>query len=99
MGVFRSMMQRFVEPKLRLPLANDFKTGEQLLNVPVHESDMQVTDLQWAPDRTYFITASKDKTAKVRFLGAAATTLTDHTSRFSRLVPSKFSSHSRQTHL
>lgn len=26
---------------------------------------MQVTDLQWAPDRTYFITASKDKTAKV----------------------------------
>ena len=27
---------------------------------------MQVTDLQWAPDRTYFITASKDKSAKVR---------------------------------
>lgn len=26
---------------------------------------MQVTDLQWAPDRTYFITASKDKTAKL----------------------------------
>ena len=30
-----------------------------------HEIDMQVTDLQWAPDRTYFITSSKDKTAKV----------------------------------
>jgi translation initiation factor 3 subunit I len=26
---------------------------------------MQVTDLQWSPDRTYFITASKDKTAKL----------------------------------
>jgi translation initiation factor 3 subunit I len=26
---------------------------------------MQVTDLQWAPDRTYFITASKDKTARI----------------------------------
>lgn len=26
---------------------------------------MQVTDLQWSPDRTYFITASKDKSAKV----------------------------------
>src|SRR5690242_18553635 len=24
-----------------------------------------VTDLQWAPDRTYFITASKDKSAKI----------------------------------
>lgn len=27
---------------------------------------MQVTDLQMSSDRTYFITASKDKTAKVR---------------------------------
>lgn len=26
---------------------------------------MQITDLQWSADRTYFITASKDKTAKV----------------------------------
>ena len=26
---------------------------------------MQVTDLQWSTDRTYFITASKDKTAKL----------------------------------
>ncbi|KZF19016.1 eukaryotic translation initiation factor 3 subunit [Xylona heveae TC161] len=43
----------------------DSKTGEQLLNVLVHESDMQVNDLQWAPDRTYFISASKDKTAKL----------------------------------
>jgi len=26
---------------------------------------MQLTDLQWSQDRTYFITASKDKTAKL----------------------------------
>ena len=44
----------------------DAKTGELLTsNYDVHDADMQVTDLQWAPDRTYFITASKDKTAKV----------------------------------
>ncbi|KAI9856489.1 MAG: translation initiation factor eIF3 subunit [Vezdaea acicularis] len=43
----------------------DAETGEQLLNIPAHDPDMQVTDLQWSPDRTYFITASKDKTAKI----------------------------------
>lgn len=41
------------------------QSGELLDNYPAHEDGMQVTDLQWAPDRTYFITASKDKTAKV----------------------------------
>lgn len=44
----------------------DAKTGECLLNEQVHEDDLQITDIQMAPDRTYFITASKDKTAKVR---------------------------------
>ncbi|KAF2787376.1 eukaryotic translation initiation factor-like protein 3 subunit [Melanomma pulvis-pyrius CBS 109.77] len=43
----------------------DAKSGELLYSTQVHEADMQVTDLQWAPDRTYFITASKDKTAKI----------------------------------
>ncbi|KAL5353891.1 translation initiation factor eIF3 subunit [Pseudogymnoascus australis] len=43
----------------------DAKSGEQLDNVQVHEADAMVTDLQWAPDRTYFITSSKDKTAKI----------------------------------
>lgn len=43
----------------------DAKTGELLKDLPVHEPDFAVTDLQWSPDRTYFITASKDKTAKV----------------------------------
>ncbi|KAJ9156565.1 Eukaryotic translation initiation factor 3 subunit I [Pleurostoma richardsiae] len=43
----------------------DAKNGDLIYNVNVHELGMQVTDLQWAPDRTYFITASKDKTAKL----------------------------------
>ncbi|KAI9752379.1 MAG: Mitotic spindle checkpoint component mad2 [Chaenotheca gracillima] len=43
----------------------DAKSGEQLNNVQVHETDLQINDLQFAPDRTYFITASKDKTAKI----------------------------------
>ncbi|EHK96151.1 WD40 repeat-like protein [Glarea lozoyensis ATCC 20868] len=43
----------------------DAKTGEQLDNTQVHEMDAQITDIQWSPDRTYFITASKDKSAKL----------------------------------
>ena len=47
---------------------HDAATGERLYAVPgVHAAP--VTDLQWSPDRTYFITASKDKTAKLH--GAA----------------------------
>lgn len=43
----------------------DGKNGDLIYNIPVHELGMQVTDLQWSPDRTYLITASKDKTAKL----------------------------------
>ncbi|KAL8652735.1 MAG: hypothetical protein Q9210_002511 [Variospora velana] len=43
----------------------DAKDGEIIHNTQAHEVDMQVTDLQWSPDRTYFITSSKDKTAKI----------------------------------
>lgn len=43
----------------------DAKTGEQLDSAQVHEVDTLITDLQWSSDRTYFITAGKDKTAKV----------------------------------
>jgi translation initiation factor 3 subunit I len=45
----------------------DPKTGEQLENVQIHDMDSLCTimDLQWSPDRTYFITASKDKSAKL----------------------------------
>lgn len=44
----------------------DAKTGDLLDNVPIHELNQPIVDLQWSPDRTYFITACKDKTAKVR---------------------------------
>jgi len=43
----------------------DAKTGEQLDNRQVHEMDQPITDLQWSPDRTYFITASRDKSSKL----------------------------------
>jgi translation initiation factor 3 subunit I len=33
--------------------------------VQIHEFDAQITDIQFAPDRLSFITASKDKSAKV----------------------------------
>jgi WD40 repeat protein len=35
------------------------------MTIEGHEDGMQITDLQMSSDRTYFITASKDKTAKV----------------------------------
>ena len=43
----------------------DSKTGTMIKSVQEHQRGMLVTDLQFARDRTYFITASKDKTAKV----------------------------------
>ncbi|MCJ1356371.1 MAG: translation initiation factor eIF3 subunit [Icmadophila ericetorum] len=43
----------------------DGKTGELIFNEQVHEENGLITDLQWSSDRTYFITASKDKTAKL----------------------------------
>ena len=44
----------------------DAKTGDLLDNVPIHELNQPITDLQWSQDRTYFITACKDKTSKVK---------------------------------
>lgn len=42
----------------------DAQTGEMIYSVPgVHAEP--ITDLQWSPDRTFFITSSKDKTAKI----------------------------------
>jgi translation initiation factor 3 subunit I len=57
----------------------DGETGDLNFNLPVHELNMQITDLQWSTDRTYFITASKDKTAKVRLetKGQSCMTFTD----------------------
>ncbi|KII90659.1 hypothetical protein PLICRDRAFT_157916 [Plicaturopsis crispa FD-325 SS-3] len=42
----------------------DVKTGEEILNNERAHMD-SVTDLQLSPDRTYFITSSKDKTARI----------------------------------
>jgi len=41
------------------------QTGDQLENIQAHEFDHQINDIQFSADRTHFITASKDKTAKV----------------------------------
>lgn len=41
----------------------NFRTGEQTHNVKEHEQAIQ--DLQTSLDRTYFVTSSKDKTAKL----------------------------------
>ncbi|GKT90535.1 LOW QUALITY PROTEIN: chromatin remodelling complex ATPase chain ISW [Colletotrichum tofieldiae] len=43
----------------------DAKNGDLIYNEPVHELNTPITDLQWSQDRTYFITASKDKSAKL----------------------------------
>jgi translation initiation factor 3 subunit I len=43
----------------------DGKTGDIIYRITPHDLGAQVTDLQWSQDRTYFITASKDKTAKL----------------------------------
>lgn len=43
----------------------DAKSGDLLVNYPIHELNQPIVDMQWAADRTYFITAGKDKSAKV----------------------------------
>lgn len=59
-------MLRFVSNGCTIGAVTDqIQSGELLDTAQAHEPDLQVTDLQWSPDRTYFITASKDKTAKV----------------------------------
>jgi translation initiation factor 3 subunit I len=44
----------------------DVKTGEEVNNVDAGEGHRgEITDIQLSPDGTYFITSSKDKTARV----------------------------------
>lgn len=45
----------------------DYKRGEDTMSNERAHADV-ITDLQFAPDRTYFITSSKDKSARVSFL-------------------------------
>ena len=47
------------------PLADRVQSGELIEKVPGGHKG-HITDLQFSPDRTYFITASKDKFAKVK---------------------------------
>lgn len=42
-------------------------TGEFLQREQAHEEGMLITDLQMSADRTYFITACKDKASKVGY--------------------------------
>lgn len=55
----------------------DGKSGALLLDVQAHDPGMLITDIQMSSDRTYFITASKDKSAKVRLPPLLVTTNTD----------------------
>ncbi|KTW28717.1 uncharacterized protein T551_02567 [Pneumocystis jirovecii RU7] len=41
------------------------KTGKHIKTEQIHEKGHSITDLQFSPDKTYFITSSKDKTAKI----------------------------------
>lgn len=82
-----------VYPPLYSNKAHVFQSGEMLNSVQGHQKGLLVTDLQFAPDRTYFITASKDKTAKVLppFMHAS-------NSRSSTLIHSTYLKHTVPTH-
>lgn len=47
------------------------------MSVEAHEYDTAINDLQFSPDRTYFITAGKDKTARVCTRLPSALTITN----------------------
>lgn len=49
----------------------DAKTGDEVLNNERAHMD-NITDLQLSPDKSYFITSSKDKTARVRLFSSPA---------------------------
>jgi translation initiation factor 3 subunit I len=53
----------------------DAKSGELVFHATNDVHEDLITDLQWAPDRTYFITSSKDKSAKVCTLPYACATI------------------------
>lgn len=59
----------------------DTKSGEEVLNNERAHMD-SVTDMQLSVDRTYFVTSSKDKTARVRL--PCSTSILPH-----RLIPEK----------
>ncbi|OSD07336.1 WD40 repeat-like protein [Trametes coccinea BRFM310] len=69
----------------------DSKTGEEVLSNEHAHRDV-VTDLQMSPDRTYFITSSKDKTARLhetRTLTVLKTYTTETPLNSAALAPNK----------
>ncbi|CAI7671481.1 translation initiation factor eIF3 subunit [Elasticomyces elasticus] len=70
----------------------DPKTGEIVENIQIHEFDSAITDLQMSPDRLSFITASKDKSAKLissRNLAILKTYTTDTPLNTASITPKK----------
>ena len=75
------------------------QSGELNFNEQIHEYDMQINDLQISPDRTYFITAGKDKTAKVYLSATSLLARETDICRLCLLVTSPFSRPTLPTHL
>ncbi|CAG8001433.1 unnamed protein product [Penicillium salamii] len=70
----------------------DPKTGDIVENIQIHEFDSAITDLQMSPDRLSFITASKDKSAKLisaRNLAILKTYTTDTPLNTASITPKK----------
>ncbi|KAK2069574.1 hypothetical protein P8C59_004138 [Phyllachora maydis] len=70
----------------------DAVTGDLNFNLSIHELNMPINDLQWSADRTYFITASKDKSAKLitaRDLEVLKTYVADTPLNSATIVPKK----------
>ncbi|KAK9477322.1 WD40-repeat-containing domain protein [Lipomyces japonicus] len=68
----------------------DAKTGELLNKVQAH--DKEITDLQFSQDLTYFITSSKDKTAKIfdtKSLNVLKTFMADAPLNTAAITPTK----------
>lgn len=59
----------------------DVVSGSEVLNNERAHMDV-VTDLQLSPDRSYFVTSSKDKTARVSFQLSRTNALGSHWSRY-----------------
>lgn len=66
----------------------DAETGKEVASNEEGHTD-QITDLQLSPDRTYFVTASKDKTARVSLVISLFELHAILTSLFAKLYDTK----------
>lgn len=70
----------------------DPKTGEYNMSMEIHEFDTDIFDMQMSPDRTYFLTAGRDKTAKLvssRDLSVLKTYVADTPLNTAAITPKK----------